>query len=374
MFFLSLVFPKNKKTWLYGAWFGERYADNSKALFEYSSNLNDEINHFWVYKNFEIKKELDALGYKSVYVYSIKGILLQLKAKVFITSVNSSDFIPFCITPRNIFIQLWHGSPLKHIGIQSRKSAFRRITDKIRFKLLDKYTYITSPAKVFDKIFQDAFFMGSKVILRSGYPRNESLITNVATNKKIRNYFEIKEDEKLIAYLPTHRNEGVGESPFKSILIDLISKNQTLQENKIKILVKPHFYEKDSLKGIEDTSNVKIIYDFPFDLYEFLGASDMLITDYSSVMFDYELTNKNILIFPFDFESYTKKDRGLYFTFDYIYNNLLNAKRVNTLEQLIKEIIESQSAQKDDQNKSIFNMPMTQYSEIIYSTILNKLY
>ena len=373
LFLISLLFPKNKKIWVYGSWFGIRYSDNSKDFFEYSNSiLKDGIQHIWVYKNKDLKNEIESKGYKCVYAYSFKGIMAQLIAKVFITSINSSDFLPFLVTPRNYFVQLWHGSPIKHIGVDSRKSKIRKLLDIIRFSTIDNYSLIVSPSEVFDDIYKSAFFKGQDRIFRGGYPRNKNLVIDKKTRTRVRTYFNISEDEKFVAYLPTHRNEGKSGNPFISVLNELILKDQFLIENKIKMVVKPHFYEKDSLKHIKETKNILIKYNFPFDLYEFLGATDILVTDYSSVMFDYELLNKKIIVYPFDFKKYTASDRNLYFDFEFIYKNVLNIEKVNSVYHLYESL--SGGLKQQDKEKSIFNEPLVDYSENIYKKLINELH
>lgn len=372
LFLISFFFPKERKLWLYGSWFGERYSDNSKDFFEFSNSIKDKnIEHYWIYKNVSLKKIIEEKGYKCAYAYSLKGILLQLRAKVYITCINSSDFVPFLLTPRNYFVQLWHGSPIKHIGLDSRTGKIRKAIDLLRFKTLDDYSLIVSPSENVDEIYQRAFYKNKNRIYRCGYPRNENLIINSKRKQEIREFFRIKKDEKLVSYLPTHRNEGKGENTFRNILRELILYDKFLQQNKIKIIVKPHFYERDSLNGIEESSNVLIRYDLPFDLYEFLGATDILITDYSSVMFDYELLNKKIIVFPFDYETYTTKDRSLYFNYDFIYQNVMNVEKVNSIEDLCSNLLKKKDDSKEDKVvKSLFNVPLGAYSKTIYYKVL----
>lgn len=375
LFLVSFCFPKNRKIWLYGAWFGQRYADNSKNLFEYANNVDDNIDiaHYWVYKNHNLKEEITTKGYKAVYAYSIYGIYLQLRAKVFITCVNSSDFIPFLVTPRNYMVQLYHGSPIKHIGKDSRKSGFRKFLDKIRSLTLDKYDLIVSPSELIDNVYISAFFSSKTKILRSGYPRNEMLFINDKVKHEIRNFFNNSETDKIIAYLPTHRHEGKGQSPFKTVLEQLIERNELLKKNGITIVVKPHYYERDSLKGVKSTSNVRIVYEMPFDLYNFLGSTNALITDYSSVMFDYELLGKPIFVFPFDYETYTKFDRGLYFDFDFIYKTVYNILRVQSMDNLIANMTTvNYERNNETSTASRFNVARNNYSKTIYLKIIDE--
>lgn len=372
LFFISLIFPKNKRIWLYGAWFGQRYSDNSKDFFEYSNKIeSNNIKHYWIYKDQKLKSKIESKGYQCIYAYSFQGILIQLRAKVFITCINSSDFVPFLITPRNYFIQLWHGSPIKHIGVDSRKSAIRKFFDIIRFKTIDNYSLIVSPSAIFDDIYKRAFYSNGDKILRSGYPRNKNLVIDKRVKKAIRSYFKVTEEEKLVAYLPTHRNEGKKKNPFIPVLNDLIKNDKVLKDKKIKVIIKPHFYEKDSLKKAKETENILIKYELPFDLYEFLGATDVLITDYSSVMFDYELLNKKILVYAFDLDKYKATDRNLYFDFSYLYENVLNVEKVDSIDHLCKSL--SDNIKEPSKKSSIFNTPLGSYSKTIYNKTIKDL-
>ena len=233
LFMMSLFFPKRKTLWVYGAWFGERYDDNSKDLFEFANTVkNNKIEHYWIYKNPSLKEIIEKKGYNCANAYSLKGIIIQLRAKVFITCINSSDFIPFLVTPRNYFVQLWHGSPIKYLGYDSRKTSIKKIMDYIRFKLLDNYSMVVSPSQLFDKTYQSAICANNnKRFFRGGYPRNENLIIDYKTRKQVKDFFKIGRDEILIAYLPTHRNEGKSQSPFKSILKEIIKRKQKRLKN-----------------------------------------------------------------------------------------------------------------------------------------------
>ncbi|MCM4172245.1 hypothetical protein DHD32_12195 [Arenibacter sp. TNZ] len=374
LFLISYLIPKKKDLWVYGAWFGERYSDNSKVFFEYANSVNNkQIKHYWIYKNPLLKKTIELKGYNCAYAYSFYGIMLQLRAKIFITCVNSSDFLPFLITPRNYFVQLWHGSPIKYIGLDSRNNVIRKIIDKLRLKSLDNYSLVISPSETVDKIYKSAFALRDGTIFRAGYPRNENLKVSPERKKVIRDYFGLSDQETLAAYLPTHRNEGKGKNPFRIVLKQLIAKNEDLKNN-AKIIIKPHFYEKDSLNGIIESTNVLIRYNLPFDLYEFLGATDILITDYSSVIFDYELLNKKIVVFPFDFEKYTTEDRELYFHFDFIYNNVNNIEKVESIDDLIKVFTANATCRNDNEfGNSLFNVPFDEYSKNIYDKLIQDL-
>ena len=371
IFLISYFFKKDKRIWLYGAWYGKLYKDNSKALFEEASRLAPEITHIWIYKDRNLNSIIPK-KYKSLYAYSLEGFLIQLRAKVFICTLNTSDFIPFLVTPRNIIIQLWYGSPLKNIGIDSRKTKIRKFADRIRFATLDNYTYCISPAKFFDDSFKSAFLLKQENILRAPFPRNKSLFISDERKNEIKNMLEVKKNEKLILYLPTHRNDG-----NNSILSDEVKKlhkyDSVLLDNQIKFIVKPHFYEWKNFESHQDLQAIKVLFDTDINLYELLASSDALVTDYSSVFFDYELLGKPILIFPFDLDEYMHNDRNMYFDPAYIFENLNNTTVVESEEMLIDYCIKIKQDLyvHKERTTSIFNEDVSDSSMKIINTINN---
>ncbi len=367
IFLFSILFPKKKNLWLFGAWFGNQYADNSKYLFEYVNQNHKDINAIWVYKNKDLQNIIKQKNYKSVYAYSLKGLYLQLRAKVFVSSINSNDFIPFLITFRNYYVQLWHGSPIKNIGLDMYpKNSFQYLKNKLRFLTIDNYNLIISPSSIFDKIFQSAFFAKEQCFFRGVYPRNTELL-NSSDNKMIKDSLGIQ-SKYFFMYLPTHRGEGKTfdkqTHPVVNIIPELIKYNDLLKEHDITILIKPHYYEKELFSSIESSSNIKTMFDLSgYDLYDCLAVSDGLISDYSSVVFDFEITGKPIIYFPFDLETYKQEDRNLYFDFDFVYDNTNNSKKVETSKELIYEIIKSTDSHVDYKfNTSIFNETISQNS------------
>src|SRR5690606_202517 len=368
LYLLSFVFPKTSKIWLFGGWFGKRYADNSKDFFEYCNvqKPKNEVKYIWIYKDKNLGRKLSTMPIESSYAYSFNGIWLQLRAKIFITCINSSDFIPFLITRRNFFVQLWHGSPLKYIGIDSRKSRWRKTFDKVRFFLIDNYDMVISPSPIVDNIFRSAFNCSKKSLVRAGYPRNENFRLEESKVLGIRQFYGLSNKDKLVAYLPTHRREGKGENPFRNELKKLLLLNEMFKEKGVFVVVKPHFYEKDSLNDFREESNILIRYELKHDLYEFLGATDALVTDYSSIILDYELLGKEIHIYPFDINEYTKKDRELYHSFDQIYSKVKNIVISDSIEELTTNLTNIQNKRSGFlKQRTPYNMPLEEYSEAI---------
>lgn len=123
------MIPKNKNLWIFGAWFGDKYADNSKYLFEYVNKNKPEIRAIWVTRNENTYKLVKKEGYEVYFKNSLKGFLYSSLAGVGIIS-NAFNDIPYT-TGRMKIVQLWHGTPLKKIVFDEtrftlNKDSFKR--------------------------------------------------------------------------------------------------------------------------------------------------------------------------------------------------------------------------------------------------------
>ena len=168
IYLLSLLFPKNKKLFIFGSWFGDRYADNSKYLFEEMvSSYGSIVRSVWITKNKNVISFLQRKGYEVYFAYSIKGIYLQLRASVFFCSVNSKDFFFATLTFRNKIIQLWHGTPLKKVNFDVFTGK-RYFVNFLRSVLIDKYFYVLFPSSIVDSLVRSSFRVGQERILRGG--------------------------------------------------------------------------------------------------------------------------------------------------------------------------------------------------------------
>ena len=130
---------------------------------------------------------------------------------------------------------------------------------------------------------------------------------------QLKQKLNIKDDMKIVAYLPTHRSDGITKGVIRTLVDELISLNDHLASLDMVLVVKPHYYDREILVPGWVVSNIFIVEEGAFDVYELLSVSDALITDYSSIMFDFEITGKPILFFMPDLEEYQRNERELYF-------------------------------------------------------------
>lgn len=347
IYWLSFIIPKNKHIWLFGSTFGRRFADNPKYLYLYvAQNEKEKIRPIWISHNKEIVKLLNDNRYEAYYYHSLKGIWMCLRAGIYIFDNYSKD-ISFWLSGGAVKFNLWHGSGNKKTNYDNKFDTVRHPKNSWeKFKTFPRrlsdekphhYTLATSPMMA--NIFTSAFNTDLKHIVQEGYPRNDALFNDL----KIENIYSdeersiIKELQgckdkglKIIYYMPTFR---ASESLFFNVM-DLEKFNVFLCENKYMFYTKLHPKSKLKAKFAEiKFSNIKDINP-EVDTYAILKYADMLTTDYSSIYSDYLMLNRPSVLFPYDFEEYSKDTRECYFEYD----EYMPEAKTYTMEEFMETI------------------------------------
>lgn len=387
---VSLIIPKSNKIAIVGGWFGKRFADNSKYFYLYSdANLKkigfDKI--VWITRSKEIRDELREQGYEVYSAWSILSIWYHFRAKYHLIDQGQSDINSF-FSVRSKRINLWHGFPLKKVGTFSGGTAYcdRSLIGKFLYKITsrgfwaDHYVLATSEfaAEIQGKIFG----LDNEKVIISGYPRNyESFVSNpikFIPNKelehlnKIKNYKEM--GYRIIGYFPTFRDKketlifGVDDT---SIQVEFLDSCETL---KIKIVGKFHFAGKNDKVGSISTHEAFINLSSDADVYNFINDIDILITDYSSIFYDFLLWERPIIFFPYDLEYYRDQDRGLMFD----YNEYTPGPKVRSLDELKELLINPNFEQNYFNNYSkasreLSNKVFSNYKEMDISHLVNEI-
>lgn len=334
LYILSGIYPKDKNLWLFGAWFGQKYSDNSKYLFEYININQPNIRAVWLTSNPEVEREIKKKGFEVYRIYSFKSILLGLRAKYAITShANFSDLMPFLNNKKVKSIQLWHGAPLKKIGLDDTIYTTKVSKDGLKYRLKtlilpflkERIDLISAIGEEDKKHFMTAFATDKVEIL--GYPRNDVFL----------NLNKTEENNINVLYLPTFRGDiGKQVDLFSTYDFDVNKFDRILEENNIKLHIKMHPVNKppkEIYDKIDKSKNIFFLQEV--DVSEYLTFVDVLITDYSSVYFDFLLTERPIVFAPFDLNNYLSNDRNLY----YDYNKITPGPHCRNWNEVIEWII-----------------------------------
>lgn len=322
-YWISKIVPADRNLWVFGAWLGETYSDNSKYLFEYMLNLKDDnnIKIVWLTKNKSVYNRLKQLGYPVEYTYSFKGYYLSARAIVHIICNHSKDTNLF-IHKKNV-VNLWHGAPLKKLGndkgniYKLRDSKVRKALKSILFPFLnnvDKRSIFIASSNKEAKNLSTAFNIPLEKIKVTGLPRNDVFLNVELQNKS----FFSEDKRKKIIYMPTHRLNG-DKNAFNVLYKNLDFINNKMKNMDCVLYVKLHFHHMNEIENIENEfSNILFIKDkdISYDIYSVLPGFDILITDYSSVYFDFLLSDKPIIFFPYDMDSYVEQEKGFYYDYD----------------------------------------------------------
>ena len=318
--FLFLIYyclyfvPRTNNIWLFGSGSGHSFSDNSKYLFLYCSSKKD-MECYWISKNINLVNDLRGKGYNAFFAYSIKGIWLSVISKIYIYDGRSNG-INFWTSLGSYHINLWHGSPLKKLDrdIHLTNSDFFKgfngnfiKRNRIRYKMPEWFVVPDLMIATSDKValyLKSAF--GTSNVISLGYPRNDIILnTNLDTEYNIDNY------DSVVLYAPTFRDTNTEN---RELLIDWKRLNDLLIKNKAIFLVKLHRHDK-SIVMKDEFSNINLL-DNDIDVYPMFRNVDLLITDYSSIFFDFLLTDKPILFYPYDKDSYLSNDRPMYDDYD----------------------------------------------------------
>ena len=309
---LSTMQKRDPNLYVFGSWFGDKFADNSKYLYLYFLQKGEKA--CWITKNENVYKELKSQGLPVAMAYSEEGVNLCKKAGYIVTSTALSDVNENVIGGATR-IDLFHGIPLKRImyddevgGKMLTKS--QRIHELLTRRALKDY-FVFSSSDTVSKSIRTAFRVDDDHILQYGLPRNDAFFDG--SLKKLR--LSEVDYKYVISYLPTHRNVGKTPIPIEK-LFDLRILDTFCRENDILFVIKKHFYHNGEKTDLTGYTNLVDLTGQSYDTQELMFSSDVLITDYSSCYIDYLLLNRPIVFYSYDLDDYLKNDREMYYSYE----------------------------------------------------------
>ncbi len=311
--------PINDKTILIESQQGKEMSGNVFYLMRYLST-SEKYRDYTIYLSARLGKTklfrgvLDSYGLNSIkltVLASEEYYMLMASAKYLI---NDNTFMPFFIKKEGqVYLNTWHGTPLKALGKQVKSDAHAIGNAQKNFIFAD---YLLFPNEHTRNAILDDYMVrnisdGSYIM--AGYPRNEVFFDSARAD-------EIREeigaqDKRLYAYMPTFRGGHMNGGTQKNthyLNYYLYELDDRLEDNEILYVNLHPVATKDV-----NFRDFKHIRSFPsnYETYDFLGACDILVTDYSSVFFDYAASRKKVVLFTYDEKEYLK-DRGMYMSLD----------------------------------------------------------
>ncbi|MFT8871477.1 MAG: CDP-glycerol glycerophosphotransferase family protein [Sporolactobacillus sp.] len=310
--------PAKKQLVVFESFFGRQYSCNPRAIYEYMHQHCPQYQLVWSADPAH-EDLFRSHGVPFVRRFSVKWLLAMTRAGYWVTNVRLPLWM---VKPAHtVYLQTWHGTPLKKLALDMEEVHMPGTnTEKYKSNFLAesaRWDYLISPNAYSSAIFARAFgFHGT--MLETGYPRNDYLHhAGQDEELRLKKQLDLPLDKKIILYAPTWRdNQFYGRGRYKFELdLDLEQLSHELGDDYV-LLLRMHYLVAEQLDLTEFEG---FAYDFSAheDIRELYLLADVLITDYSSVFFDYANLRRPIIFFTYDLEEYRDTLRGFYFDFEH---------------------------------------------------------
>ena len=319
---LAVLMPKRRRRMLFIGRDGA-FADNAKYLYLYAAaNSNGWEVAFWV-ESEGLARELDEHRLPYVRSGTLKGLFYLLTtARVVVDNVPwIRDQKYHCLLGARVY-QLWHGCPLKKIELDDDSELGPHVPWLFRAYQWARgrypsYYLVLSPSRLFSRLAFSAAFKHQR-LLEEDYPRNAPFHGTSLLGAAVgvdRSVVERLEEAKaaggkVVFYMPTFRAYA-GHAQLDEV-IDFDALEAWAERRDVWVVFKLHPFARGS-GGPRGRRMIE--YGTHHDVYPALCLADVLVTDYSSVFFDFLHLNRPVLFFPYDLERYLKDDRRMYVDF-----------------------------------------------------------
>lgn len=352
---LSYLFPRTDKILAFGSYRGG-FNDNSKYLFLYVNEHLKNRRAVWLSTSNVAVQRVRDLGYEAYSVYSVKGVYYALRSKYWFVNAYTSDIL-FCLAGNAKVVNLWHGVPMKAIefGITQGYLAKRYVERKpmevfFHPACFRRPDYMVSTTSFFDEVFSTSFRISKKQCLHIGCPRNQMLQMPLDKVDWFIQRYETTETKNLVASLANYSRVFVYMPTWRDMQtdcfahgIDLSMLNDSLKKVNACMLMKPHANTKIECSTQYDHL---IFIEGNVDMYCILPHTDVLVTDYSSILYDYLLMQgKGVILFHYDYEEYVRSRE-----FIFPIEQHITGKRAYSFRELL-EAIETNDCEVNPQER-----------------------
>ncbi|TDD66489.1 CDP-glycerol:glycerophosphate glycerophosphotransferase [Actinomadura darangshiensis] len=298
---------------LYDSYSGKQYSDSPRALHEELVRRDADVEHLWLVRDAQV--ELPGTA-RPVRMWGAEWYEAMARSRYIVTNAHLPEW--FVRRDGQTVVQTWHGTPLKRIGfdIEDVQFANVRYLEKVA-KEVRNWSYLVSPNAFSTPILRRAFRYEGEII-ETGYPRNDVLASpdGAMLAELVRERLGLPPGKRAVLYAPTWRDDRFyGPGKYRlDLRLDLERAAAALGEDHV-LLVRRHPNVVDTVP--EDAGGfVRDVSGYP-DIADLFLVADVLLTDYSSLMFDYAGTGRPMLFFTYDLDHYRDELRGFYFDFEH---------------------------------------------------------
>ena len=289
--------------------FEGRFSDNPRALYEALHARDGGHEHVWLTDRAaacSFPPGVETAGYGTT-----EGRQALEAADLLIANTHTD--MEWTKRDGALYLQTWHGTPLKRIHwdvLWAPAGRLERLSRDVA-----RWDCLISPNRTSTPLLRGAFRYDG-MVLESGYPRNDVLNgpDRDAIRAAVRAELEIPQERTVVLYAPTWRDDEVfddGGSEFR-LALDVDAFGEQLGDDHV-LLLRLHYMLAGRLKPIAHPA-VRDVSFHP-DINRLYLAADVLVTDYSSSMFDFAVTGRPILLYTYDLADYRGRVRGFYFDF-----------------------------------------------------------
>lgn len=340
---ISKCIPKDKELVLFSAWFGKKYLDSSRFVFEYCLN-HKEFRPYWFAREKALFHELREKGIPVVYSRSLKGIYYQLRSVMMISSVQLADF-PSYFLGGSIYLDLGHGFAIKQSGFEQPEVTERLISFDLLVRSYTRY-YMSSASTWSKENTKRAFRITDDQLVFCNKPRTDVLFDPKLREGKNRIVDELKSGRKAVVYMPTQRSLGKVKMPMDELL-DLQTIQTICERLNCVFLIKKHFYHRNEVEHLDQYPNIFDITSEDIDPETLTYQADVMISDYSASYIDFLLLDRPIIFYAYDLENFLRNERDMYLKFEDIHAGY----KPQTKDELNEALEAVCSSWADDEHK-----------------------
>ncbi|MFR9799825.1 CDP-glycerol glycerophosphotransferase family protein [Streptomyces sp. MS06] len=307
------LLPVRKGTVVFESHLGKQYSDSPRAVYEELRRRNAPVKAIWSYagdKPTGFPKDVEL-----VRRWSWQYFRALAQAEFWID--NQGFPLKLRKRPETTYIQTWHGSALKRMGFDAPQGRIMTEHERREYQAaIDRFDHFVVRGEHDERTLARAFRIPEEKLLRVGYPRNDALVqareshSRPAAAEELAQRLGLRRDLPVVLYAPTFRSQDNGSVRKFEFPFDIEDFADRFGD-RFTLLIRTHYLNSVTLPPSVARRVVNVSAE-P-DITPVMLLSDVLVTDYSSVMFDYSLLQRPMVFYTYDWDDYVESSRGTYF-------------------------------------------------------------